>query len=458
MLPQRDERWGRTYEGFGETPQLNADLGAAYVRGLQGMGKLSDPGAIAATAKHFMGDGGTSGGRNNGVNLFSDETMRTLHLPPYEAAVDEDVAAVMPSYHSWERDGVKTPITIDSYVLTDILKNELGFKGFALSDYDAIPRANGTLKTPYTQDNVTLAVNAGIDMAMIAMDGGIIGFIDAVYAGVKDGTIKQERIDDAVRRILRIKFKMGLFDNPFSNPELRAKIWSDEHQELAREAVRKSIVLLKNDNKALPLSTSETVALVGPYADSMGAQSGGWTVGWQGTAAYTERHVKGETIKTGLETLGGDKILWRERADDLGDADKIVVVIGEKPYAEGEGDHGYNSNSVYLRDAPNYSVLTEAMASGKQIILVIISGRPMILDDEVLNGCDAITAVWLPGSRGIGVADVLYGNNDFSGKLPHTWPASIEQIPVNVDNQNDEPGFDATEAKPLFPFGFGLTY
>ncbi len=454
----RDERWGRTYEGFGETPEINAELGAAFIEGLQGLGDLSDPGAVAATAKHFLGDGGTTDGINNGVNEFSEETMRTLHLPPYEAAVAAGLAAVMPSYHKWERDGVEYPLTVDTYALTDILKDELGFDGFCLSDYDAIPNAAGLSLATYTEDAVANAIAAGVDMAMIAADQGMDDFMNAIYSGVESERLFEAWIDDAVRRILRVKVRMGLFDNPYSNPELMAQIWSEEHQELAREAVQKSLVLLKNDDDALPLDTSDDVVVTGPFADMMGVQSGGWTIGWQGSPTYSTDQVMGETIRTGMEEVGGDNVTWDPEGEDIEGADKIVVVLGERPYAEGVGDHNENGHSIYLHDLLNYELLTEAMATGNPVVLVLISGRPMIIDEEVLDGVDAIVAAWLPGSRGIGVADVLYGDAEFSGKLTHTWPADFDQIPVNVDKQSDEPGNDADDVDPLFPYGHGLTY
>ncbi len=344
-------------------------------------------------------------------------------------------------------------MTTDSYSLTEVLKNELGFDGFCLSDYDAVPQASDSVFATYTNENVAAAVNAGLDMAMIAAPGAI----DAYISAIQSGQIPESRIDDAVRRILRIKVRMGLFENPFSNPTLRAQIWSPEHQELAREAVRKSLVLLKNDNGALPLSKSESVTVAGPFADMMGAQAGGWTVGWQGEAFYNTDQVRGETILTGMQQVGSN-VTFDSGAAGLQEGNKAVVVIGEYPYAEGNGDHGNNGSSVYLHDCPNYDVLTSALGSGAQIILVIISGRPMIIDSEVLGKVDAVVAAWLPGSRGIGVADVLYGDQNFSGKLPHTWPSSFEQIPINVDKQPDEPGVDADAVTPLFPYGHGLTY
>jgi beta-glucosidase len=455
----RDERWGRTYESFGETPEINAEMGAAYVMGLQGMGDLSDPGAVAATAKHYVGDGGTAGGVNAGEDLFSEETMRAIHLPPYEAAIAENLSVVMPSYHKWVRDDVAYPMTVDTYSITDMLKGELGFDGFCLSDYDAIPHSFDLTLATYTEDAVVAAVSAGIDMAMIAANQGMDEYIEAIRTGLEEGRLYEQWINDSVSRILRVKVRMGLFENPYSNPDLMEQIWSEEHQELAREAVRKSLVLLKNNNDTLPLSKSETVAVLGPFADMMGAQAGGWTIGWQGEVTYDTTEVMGETIRTGMQEVGGDKVVWDQNGETLADADKVVVVLAETPYAEGEGDHDENRHSIYLKDLLNYDLLTKAVESGKPVILVLMSGRPMIIEPSVLDSLDAFVEAWLPGSRGIGVADVLYGGDyNFTGKLPHTWPADFDQIPVNVNKQDDEPGFDAEEVEPLFPYGFGLTY
>jgi beta-glucosidase len=455
----RDERWGRTYESFGETPELNAQLGAAYIRGLQGGGDLSDPGAVAATAKHYVGDGATKDGKNAGVVEVGEATIRAIHLPPYEAAVAENVAAVMPSYHQWLRNGQAHYMSVDEFALTDLLKNELGFKGFCLSDYDAVPRTMGSTMDSYSQDVVSASVNAGMDMAMVAMEGGVGDWLRFL----RSGQISEARIDDAVRRILRIKVSMGLFDDDFakaySNATLRGQIWSQEHQDLAREAVQKSLVLLKNDG-ALPLEKAQPIKVVGPYADSMGAQAGGWTVSWQGSDQYGTSEVQGETILTGLEALGSNV----EYTSTTASGDTVVAVVGEIPSAEEFGDDGHparDSNtwaSVRLEKQVGYQELENALAAGSKVILVIISGRPLVMPSSVVEACSAIVEAWLPGSRGIGVADVLFGDVGFSGKLPHTWPRTFEQIPVNVDQQSDEPGNDATSTDVLYPYGYGLSY
>ncbi|MBN2717345.1 MAG: glycoside hydrolase family 3 C-terminal domain-containing protein, partial [Deltaproteobacteria bacterium] len=467
----RNIKWGRSYEGFGETPEINSEMGAAYVHGLQGMGDLKDEASMAATAKHYVGDGGTKNGQNLGTSEFSEDVLRAIHLPPFEAVLDENVAAIMPSYHDWVRDGVTYEMTSDKHSLTDILVGDLGFDGIRVSDYDAIARLSGG-EERYTQDKVTTSVEAGIDMAMIAMNvtatGGSDGIGDFMSAAA---SVDSSRLDDAVRRILRIKVRMDLFsDNfkkAFSNAALRSQTWSSEHQELAREAVQKSLVVVKNDG-SLPLEKSEAVHVAGPFADNMGAQAGGWTLDWQGSANYNNSQLKGETIVAGMQSVGSN-VSYDASNPGGGSGDKVVVVIGEYPYAEGFGDHGtrmtFDPNnttapvaSVNLADQPNYNVLTSALSSGKKVILVILSGRPLIMDQSVIDGCDAIVAAWLPGSRGIGVADVLFGDVSPSGKLTHTWPKTLDQEPVNVDIQPGEEGNDADSTDILYPYGHGLSY
>jgi beta-glucosidase len=264
---------------------------------------------------------------------------------------------------------------------------------------------------------------------------------------------------------------MDLFSNGFKkafhNDSYLSQVWSADHQALAREAVQKSLVVLKNEG-SLPLSKSEQVSVAGPWANNMGAQAGGWTVDWQGSANHGAGRIMGETILAGMQQVGGNGNITYNESSISGSGDKVVVVIGEYPYAEGLGDHGVIMSmadpptgptaSVNLADQPNYNVLTSALSSGKKVILVILSGRPMIMDSSVVNGCDAIVAAWLPGSRGIGVADVLYGDVSPTGTLTHSWPNAFSQIPINVDKQGDEPGADASSTQPLYPYGHGETY
>jgi beta-glucosidase len=474
----RDERWGRAFEGYGETPEINAEMAAAIIKGLQGGGDLSSPEAVAATAKHFVGDGGTVGGQNLGTTEFGVETMRQIHLPPFQAAVEAKVSVVMPSYHNWLRDGQTHEMTMDGFSLTDILVNELGFDGFRLSDYDAVARANNV--EHYTLENVTTAVNAGVDMSMIALDpgdyvditgsgqSGIGAWVEYIVQGVNDGIIPAERVEDAARRILRIKYRMDLFANDFakafSNPTLRATVGSGEHMNLARKAVQKSLVLLQN-NGVLPLSKADPIVVAGPWANCMGCQAGGWTVDWQGSVNYNPKQIKGETIIAGMMHVGTN-VTFNEDGVDIAPGSKVVVVIGEIPYAEGAGDHEstdyFAQNpppSVLLSAQRNYDILTGALDAGAEVVLVLISGRPLVIDDpRILNETAAIVAAWLPGSRGVGIADVLFGDAPFSGKLTHTWPRTYDQIPVNVNQQPDEAGNDAATTDVLYPYGYGLTY
>lgn len=447
----RNERWGRTYEGFGETPEINTEMGVAYVRGLQGDGDLSKAGAGAACAKHFVGDGGTDNGVNNAKSTISEATLRAVHLPQYAACAREQMATVMPSFHSWTRGEKSWKQTIDPLTMTSMLKGELGFDGFCVSDWDAIRDACGS----YSKTCVAQAINAGLDMAMIVGDTACVNFIKAVTAGVGDSTIPMSRLDDAVKRILRIKFRLGLFDHPLSDAALRAKIGSAENRAVGRECVRKSIVLLKNDDKVLPLKKTENIVVVGPYANNLGAQCGGWTISWQGSVSPSGfKGIAGQTILDGIKSLGSN-VTFDETGTNLAGADKIVVVIGEKPYAEGAGDVSVPDFSTPSL-CPNTGLIQTCFNSGKPVILVMMTGRPMLIDTE-LPWCKAVVAAWLPGTEGGGVADVLFGDADFSGTLTHTWPAAFEQIPVNVGPvYGDEQHGSGTA--PLFPYGFGLKY
>lgn len=476
----RDERWGRSYEGYGETSEINAMMAAAYVRGLQGYGDMTRPDAMAACAKHFIGDGGTTNGINGGVTELSEATIRAVHLPPYEAAVSQNVASIMPSYNAWSRNGQQIRCTNDKASLTDMLKTGLNWDGFCLSDWDAITQVNGTFV--YDEDNVSSSINAGIDMAMISKDWEakdqdgkqikLMNYIAALTAKAGDNTVPGTRLDDAVRRILRVKFRLGLFENAKSNPALLAEFGSAAHRAVARECVQKSLVLLKNDGGALPLQKSEKIVVVGPYANKLGAQCGGWTILWQGLE--DNGGISGTTILAGLQKIGGSgNVTFDETGNNLGNASKIVLVIGETPYAEGAGDHGYANSgtyaacpgvenyrdkkmSIYLSDVPNREVMDRCFASGKPVVLVLLSGRPMIINSQ-LEKSAAFVAAWLPGSEGGGVADVLYGDKPFTGKLKHTWPSSFQQIPINTGTKyaDEKQGSGGT---PLFEYDFGLTY
>jgi beta-glucosidase len=453
----RNERWGRTYEGFGETPEINTLMGVAYVRGLQGNGDFSQPWSVAASVKHYLGDGGTDNGVNNGTTAISEATMRAVHLPPYAACAKEKMATVMPSFHSWVHGGSSWKQSVDVLAMNTILKGELKFDGFCVSDWDAIPALESTCKN-YAASCVAKSINAGMDMAMVVAEysGTVVShtnYINAIVTSVTNNTIPQSRIDDAVRRILRVKFRMGLFKNYLSNTTYRGEIYNAEHRAVAREAVRKSLVLLKNEGNALPLIKTEKVVVVGTWGNDMGYQCGGWTITWQGQPGNNSG-IAGQTIFSGLQEVGGaGNVTYDAQGNNLSDAAKIVLVVGEKPYAEGSGD---------VTSAPDFSTLAEASLvqkcanSGKPVILVMLTGRPMLLDTE-LGSCKAVVTAWLPGSEGGGIADVLYKDYDFTGALTHTWPASAAQVPINTgtvyaDEQKGSGGI------PQWEYGFGLNY
>ncbi len=439
-VPQ-DERWGRTYEGYAEQPEVVQLLGAAAVRGLQGS-SLSDPLSIAACAKHFMGDGGTTygtgqrGGNDQGDTRVDEATLRQIHLPGYLSTVKAGVATIMPSYSSWN--GVKC--SANKHLLTDILKGELGFEGFLISDYNAITQITNNYKTA-----VGISINAGMDMAMEPTD--YRRFISSLTELVNEGTVPMSRIDDAVTRILRVKFALGLMDpnrSVLADRNLQKDFGSAEHRTVARQAVRESLVLLKNENKALPLSKSAArIVVAGGNADNLGNQCGGWTVEWQGRSGAVT--TGGTTILAAIKNTAGANTQVTYSRDGTGaeGATVGIAVVGESPYAEMNGDR----RDVTLASADQQAVANLKKA-GIPVVVIVISGRPMILGD-ILAQADAIIAAWLPGTEGGGVADVLFGDYQPTGKLSFAWPRSLDQIPSH-------PG-DA-KYDPLFKFGYGLSY
>lgn len=439
----RDERWGRTYEGFSEDPELVAELGSAAVRGYQ-RGDLGDPRAVLATAKHYLGDGGTvpgtsvlndSSGLDQGDMPLPEEEVRRIHLYPYFAAVEAGVGSIMPSYSSWN--GAK--MSGSRYLLTEVLKGELDFDGFLISDYNAIQQLHPDFKTA-----IARSVNAGMDMAMVPSD--FRRYIQLLSELVEEGTVPVTRIDDAVRRILKVKAAMGLLEEDFSpqvDRTLAAEFGSDAHREVAREAVRKSLVLLKNDG-VLPLSAGAArLHVAGRAADDIGIQAGGWTIDWQGRVG--EVTTGGTTILEAIRGAAGTgtQVTFSQDGSGAAGADAAIVVIGEEPYAEMEGDRLDLTLGSDLQ-----AVVERVAATGVPTVVVLLSGRPLIINDA-LDAADAFVAAWLPGTEGAGVADVLFGAYAPTGRLSFSWPRSMDQLPVNVGDE----AYD-----PLFPFGFGLTY
>jgi beta-glucosidase len=431
----QDEHWGRTYESFGEAPELVSELGAASVRGFQGA--QLDAGSVLACAKHFIGDGGTQGGKDQGNAVCDEATLRNLYLPPYRAAIQAGVGSIMVSYSSWN--GAK--MHGNKYLLTDVLKGELGFPGFLVSDWAAIDQISSSYK-----NDVEQSINAGLDMVMIPYGPGkpnnYVEFIQDLKELVAGGKVSPARIDDAVRRILRVKFQMGLFENPVTDPKLTAAIGSPEHRAVARACVRESLVLLKNENQVLPLSKQiKQLAVIGGAADDLGVQCGGWTIDWQGR--------KGEVTHGGTTLLSAirktvspeTKVAFSPDGSNVTNADAVIVVIGEKPYAEMKGDRRDLSLS-----AEDSALVAKAKAADVPVVTLLLSGRPLILNSALADS-SALVAAWLPGTEGQGVADVLFGDFKFSGKLPRTWPRSNDHVRAGYTVEN-----------PQFPLGFGLTY
>jgi beta-glucosidase len=426
----RDERWGRTYEGFGETAELASQLGAAAVRGLQSA-DLGQAGAVLSCAKHFLADGATLGGKDQGDAPISEEELRAIHLPAYREAVRAGVGSVMISYSSWNGRKLhgQTPL------IQQVLKGELGFQGFVVTDWEAIDKVPGDYA-----DNVVQAINAGVDMVMVPTQ--FRRFIAIMQAAVKDGRIPMARIDDAVRRILRKKVELKLWERPLSERSLMATIGSSQHRQIARQAVRESLVLLKNERAALPIRGSARVHVGGSKADDLGIQCGGWTMSWRGKRGAI---TQGTTILAALRQAlpGAGQVSFSADGSGGEQADIAVAVVGEEPYAEFHGDR------QDLGLSPDDLALIERMQrSGRPLVVVLLSGRPLVLG-RALERADALLAAWLPGSEGQGVADVLLGTYPPTGKLPHSWPRSMAQVPINLG----DPGYD-----PLFPYDFGLGY
>ncbi|MGH8023612.1 MAG: glycoside hydrolase family 3 protein, partial [Limisphaerales bacterium] len=431
----QDECWGRTYESYGQDPALVSELGVASIRGFQGDQLSTNSWSVLACAKHFIGDGGTQNGKDQGNCVCDEATLDRLYLPPYQAAVQAGVGSIMVSYSSWN--GLK--MSANKYLLTDVLKGELGFKGFLVSDWAAIDQ----LSPDYKKD-IETSINAGLDMVMIPNGPGktnnYVEFIRDLKKLVAEGKVSQARIDDAVSRILRIKFEMGLFEDPWTDPALTAQIGSSEHRAVARDCVRQSLVLLKNHHHALPLSPNvKHLFVVGEAADDLGIQCGGWTVSWQGSGQLT----RGTTILQAIRDRVSPQtqVTFSPDGSGIQDADAVVVVVGEKPYAEGLGDR---TNLDLSRSEA--ALIGKAKASGAPVTTILLSGRPLILGRSLRNS-DAFIAAWLPGTEGEGVADVLFGEYAPTGKLPREWPRNDRQFAANK-----------MHGKPLFPLGYGLTY
>ena len=461
----RDARWGRSYESFGEDPRLVAAMSRA-VRGLQGRTdrQLDDPDRVLATVKHFAGDGDTEFGTgegdytiDQGVTVTSRRDFERIDVSPYVPAIRwYDAGSAMPSFSSvdWTEDGVGDPVKMHANreLLTGTLKGRLGLDGFVVSDWLGIHQLPGAYP-----DQVRAGVNAGIDMFMEPANAP--QFAATLTAEVRAGRVAQSRIDDAVRRILAKKFELGLFERPFADRRNIDEIGSPAHRAVAREAVAKSQVLLKNAGGALPLARDAKVYVAGRNADDMGNQAGGWTLTWQGFSG-NEGQQPGTTILEGIRQVAPGATYSRDGSAPTAGHDVAVVVVGETPYAEGFGDVGgpewafdpadrnvpREEKSLELQPGDR-AVVERVCAAVPTCVVLLVSGRPQIVTDQ-LPAIDALVASWLPGSEGAGVADVLFGRRPFTGKLSVSWPRTAAQEPINVG----DPGYD-----PLFRYGFGLT-
>jgi beta-glucosidase len=419
----RDDHWGRVYESFGEKPELPTMM-TPIIDGLQSS-------RLLATAKHYVGDGGTLGGDDQGDTVLSEAELRALHLPPFIAAIEHDVGAIMASYSKWN--GVL--LHTHRYLITDVLKGELGFTGIVVTDWNGAELIDGAYG--YSAVDVRAGIDAGIDVFMVIES--YYAFIHVLRGEVQAGNIPVARIDASVRRILRKKLELGLFEQPYIDRSHFADIGSPAHRAIAREAVQKSVVVLKNDG-VLPIGKSARIFVAGKNADDLGHQMGGWTVTWQGGSGPT---TPGTTILAGIREHAAD-VTFSASGDGF-DAtyDVAVAVIGEAPYAEYEGDR---EDDLRL-DAVDQALLQKLAATEVPLVVVLVSGRPLDVSAE-LAAMDAFVPVFLPGSEGGGVADVLFAQVAPTGKLPLTWMQSAAQQPIN----------DGDGQTPRFPFGAGLTY
>ncbi len=462
-VPQND-RWGRTYEGLSEDPAVVATLGAALVDGLQGEFSTSAPAIatdrVAATAKHFIGDGGTLNGQDTGNTVITEQALRDIHGEAYVKALQENVLVVMASFSQWNGDQLHG----HKYLLTDVLKGRMGFQGFVLGDWNGHGRVPGC-----SSAQCAAAINAGVDMIMVPNDW------EALYrntlSAVNAGTITQARLDEAVRRILRVKFILGLFDG--QTPMTRTGsgqnnvIGSASHRAVARQAVRESLVLLKNNNDVLPIASTAKVLVVGSSSQQIWAANGGWSVSWQG--GNSNNSFPGATsIYNGIReaaTAGGGSVAYSANGVYEETPDVAVVFFAEESYAEGAGDRArlelrgntLEPSSVRLpaeSTSTRINILNKLRGDGIPVVSVYMGGRPLWLTNEI-NASEAFVAAWLPGTEGGGVADVLFcdmsaeSDCDFKGTLPYSWPRTAVDFIQNVN----QPGYN-----PQFEVGYGLTY
>ena len=437
----RDDRWGRSYESYSEDPKIVAAYAGAMVQGLEGKGDtFLDHTHVISTAKHFLGDGSTDGGRDQGDSLASEDDLIRLHAQGYAQAIDAGTQSIMASYNSWH--GVK--MHANKALMTDVLKGQMGFDGFIMGDWLAHAQIPGC-----SNQDCPAAFNAGLDIYNAPTDW------KQLYANMvreaKDGTIPQARLDDAVRRILRVKLRAHVFDepSPAHRPDTFKPIGTPEHRAIARQAVAESLVLLKNNGAVLPLKAGARVLIAGDGADNFAMQAGGWTLSWQG-ADNGQGDFPGATsiyegLKQEIEAGGGQAWLSPDGTAPQ-KPDVAIVVFGETPYAEFMGDQ--SDVALHHDNVESLELVKKLKAQGIPVVSVLLSGRPLYVNPQI-NASDAFVAAWLPGSEGEGIADVLTGKRDFAGKLSFSWPKRPDQTPLNVGDASYD---------PQFAYGYGLSY
>ena len=444
LAVSQDERWGRTFESYSEDTEIVTRLGIASIKGYQG-NNLNNSNSVLACAKHYVGDGSTifgtgiNGGIDRGDVLVDEKELRSKYIEPFRSAVENGVGSIMISYNSWQSKRLHG----HSYLINDILKKELGFSGFVVSDWAAIDDIDEDYKT-----SIITAINAGIDMIMVPgkhskKSHSYIEFINLLKKSILEGSVSINRINDAVYRILKIKYSMGLFEKPLKDYKKLKEVGSSRNRELAREGVNKSVVILQNNNDVLPISKNiKSILVAGKHGDDLGYQCGGWTISWQGGSGNI---TIGTTILDGIRDNieSHSSVTFSENGDEANDHDIIIAVVGETPYAEMKGDR----ESLELSNKDKI-LIEKLIKTGKPIVLILISGRPMIIT-PYLEYVDAVLAAWFPGTEGIGVADLLFGDVSPSAKLSFSWPKNMGQIPINYGDKTYD---------PLFPLGYGLTY
>ena len=446
-----DYRWGRTYEGFSQEPRIVKRLGRAMVCGLQGHPEatdfLSDP-FVLATSKHFVGEGSTLEGIDQGDTYCTEEDMRDVHAVGHFGALAAGAQIVMAAFNSWCGEKIHS----SSYLLQEVLKEQMGFEGFVVSDWDGFAQVDGDLEAACIR-----SFNAGVDMLMVSSDWHRVYRI--MLEGVRTKQISEARLDDAVKRILRVKALKGMLSPTYVHPALRIDsthaMGMESIRTLAKEAVRKSLVLMKNDSRILPLSPKQRVLVVGADAHDVAKQCGGWTLTWQGTNNTNGDFPCAESIADGIRTVvsdGGGTVTCVDRVDDDTEADVAIVVFGEEPYAEGEGDLHHLSFS--RDDAAPLQEMKALRARGIPVVSLFLSGRPRWINPE-LNCSDAFVVCWLPGTEGGAIGEVLFKDSeveichDFSGRLSFSWP--LDALETSIDRDSNEPD-------KYLPVGYGLSY